>query len=212
MENKLIVDTADIAEEVDFDEDLAPEEDMAATTGPSAEEDKIEFHVQMRSHTMRDMEQLVIEAAARQVMGRFSTGTLAKQIEQRCIELLNEKATAALDGVTTEIIDQPLTPKFGDKQPVTMREFIGLYGREYLEVCVGRDGKPYDGWGGSGMPRMQWLAEQALDRKFTREIEKATSTAILEIQKTIQKQHQVLIDAEKERFRAALERELKPSS
>lgn len=209
MENKLIVDTADIAEDVDFDEDLAPEEDMVATTGPSAEDDKIEFHVQMRSHTMRDMEDLVVEAAARQIVGRRQDTEIARRIEARCIELIDSKLTTALDTVTAEIIDQPVTPKFGDKQPVTMRELIGLYGREYLETLVDPQGKRHDGWS-RGVRRIEHLAEKSLERKFTSEIERATNAAVTALQAEIRAHHKTLIEAEKARFRAALDKEVAP--
>lgn len=202
-ETDLITDTAEIAEGdwIPGEEPGDVENDMTATRTPENGKD-LEFHIQMRRHTMRDFEDLVIEAAARQIIGRFSDGTIAKAIEARCIKLLHERATAALENITAEIIDQPVTPDFGSKEPVTMRELIGLYGREYLQQKVGRDGKP-DSWGGNA-PRIQHIAEQALERRFKNDIEKATRTAIAEVQRAVKAEHKALIDAEKARFLKAL--------
>ena len=202
-ETDLITDTAEIAEGdwVPGEEPGDVENDMTATRMPENGKD-LEFHIQMRRHTMRDFEDLVIEAAARQIIGRFSDGTIAKRIEARCAELLHEKATAALEGVTAEIIDQPVTPSFGGKEPVTMRELIGLYGREYLQQKVDRDGNRTKAFHSPN--RIQFIAERALEQKFKTEIEKATRTAIAEVQKAVQAEHKALIDAEKARFLKAL--------
>lgn len=175
---------------------------MVATV--EAEGKGIEFHVSMRSHTMRDMEALIVEAAAMQLVGRRSERELAKAIEAKALALIDAKATEKLAGVTAEIIDQPMTPNFGDKQPVTMREFLGLYGREYLTQVVGSDGKPDTSSYGRGKPRITWLVERAMDATFKREIEKATNAAITEIQGAIREQHKALLAAETARIRDAI--------
>lgn len=181
-------------------------EDIVATKGP--EGDGIEFHVSMRRYTKQAMDDLIVEAAAQLIVGRHNKNEFAKVIEQRCIQLLSEKANEALSKVTTEIIDQPLTPSFGDNKPVTMREFIGLTGREYLSARVGPDGKvATDSWGRSnGVSRMEWLVGHFMERKFKDEIEKATTAAIISVQAAVKAQHEAFIEGEKERFRKALER------
>jgi len=203
-----IISTAEIAE-AEWDGQSEPREvdiDMSATQGPEAGKD-IEFHVQMRGHTMRAMEDLIVEAAARQILRRHNDSTLAKAIEAKCIELLNAKATAALERVTAEIIDQPMTPSFGDKKPVTMREFIGLYGREYLTELVDREGKPTSAYGSAGK-RMEVIASRALSHHFKVEIDKATSAAIREIQAAVKANHDALIAAEKKRIHDAIAKNL----
>lgn len=177
--------------------------DMSATHEPEGK--GIEFHVSMHDYTQRDMEALIVEAAAFQIIGRFGKDHLAKAIEARCIELIDTKARAALDKVTTEIIDQPLTPQFGDKKPITMREFIGLTGREYLARIVGRDGKPEtDHWSSSKQPRLQYIVQQAMDRKFEDEIAKATNSVIVALQKETKAALDVFLVSEKARLSAAL--------
>lgn len=182
-------------------------ESISATDVPDPDA-AIEFYVQMRRYTQHAMEDLIVEAAARQIIGRHNDHDLAKRIEDKCIELLNEKATAALATVTDDIIDQPLTPNIGDKEPVTMREFIGLYAREYLEAKVDREGKPSKGGWSSGAVsnRMEWLVSRTLDRKFKNEIEKATNALITEMRAAMKAQHDALIAKEKARIRDALAR------
>ena len=184
--------------------------DMVATT--EAEGHGIEFHVSMRDYTQRDMEALIIEAAAMQIVGRFGDKQIAHTIEAKCIELINAKATKALESVTTEIIDQPLMPNFGDKKPVTMREFLGLYGREYLTEKVDHDGKVGSGnWNSTSVPRIEWLVGRYMDRTFKTEIEKASNAAIAEIQNRFAAKHKALIEAEMTRVREALAATFKKS-
>lgn len=176
--------------------------DMVATR--EAEGRGIEFHVSMRDYTMRDMEALIVEAAAMQLVGRRGDSELAKVIETKALAMIAAKAEAKLESVTAEIIDQPMTPTFGTKQPVTMRDFLGLYGREYLTQVVGSDGKPDASSYGRGKPRITWLVERAMDATFKREIEKATSAAITEIQGAIREHHKALLAAETARIRDAI--------
>lgn len=207
-----IITTHDIAfDRSDLDDLDSPRESLAATTTTQPDA-KIEFHVQMRDWTLRDMEMLIVEAAAQQIVGRVDRpNDLSKQIEARVRELLVAKADERLELVTTEIIDQPVTPTFGDKKPVTMREMIGLYGREYLTQKVGSDGKPStDTYGRHTQTRMAYLIQVALDMKFKREIEAATSAAISEIQSLIREEHKSLLNAEKARFRNAISKEVAP--
>jgi hypothetical protein len=205
MREMTITDTQDLAELHDFDEDLAPQSDMAATeqSDPAA---KIEFHVQMKSWTLRDMEELIVQAAAMQMIKAFGDKKFSKLIEDRAIEAITEKADAKIEAVTAEIIDQPLTPKIGEKAPVTMREFIGLYAKDYLTQRVDRDGKPSSGgWGATTFSRIELMVSQALDRKFQQAIAASTNAMILELQTEIKAAHAKALTAEKARIRAALE-------
>ncbi len=179
--------------------------DMVATK--EAEGRGIEFHVSMRDYTQRDMEALIIEAAARQILGSRSDAALAKAIEAKCIELVDQKATAALAAVAAEIIEQPLIPSFGSKDPVTMREFIGLTGRDYLTTRVDNSDKPTpnDSWGRNNNPtRIERLVSKYMDQAFKKEIEKATNAAINEVRAAVKARHDALIAAEKTRLREAL--------
>ncbi len=140
MTNK-IMDTADVAEILTPDSDEELSSSMEARKEP--EGNGIEFHVAMTSWTLKDMENLIVQAAAQQIIGRLGSNTLAKMIETKCIELVSQQCNAHLAKVTADIIDQPLIPAgFGskDKDPVTMREFIGLTGRAFLSEKVDYNG------------------------------------------------------------------------
>lgn len=199
IEPNEILNTADL----ESDEFGEPASHLVATERPEGK--GIEFTVAMRGHTMTDMESLIIEAAARVLVGQFGDKRLSQMIEQKCIDQVTAKADAALHAVTHEIIDQPLTPSFGDKKPVTMREFIGLTGREYLTERVDREGKPSSGgWGSNTCTRIELLISNYMQKHFKQEIEKATNAAIVEVQKAVRDSHNALIAAEKERLRSAL--------
>jgi hypothetical protein len=194
-----IIDTMDMPEG-EF------EEDIAATT-ESQPQERLEFFVQMRGYTLREMDAMIVEAAARQIVGSNRDRELAKEIEKRCIELTAAKVDAKLASVTSEIIDQPMIPAFGSsKEPVTMREFMALCGREYLAEKVGNDGKPYTGssYHDRSMTRMQYLVRAAVDVTFKKEIESATNAAIRSIQETIRAEHVAVLEAEKARIREAV--------
>ncbi|WP_018184677.1 hypothetical protein [Kaistia granuli] len=178
---------------------------MVATT--EAEGRGIEFHVSMRSYTQRDMEALIVEAAARVVVGEYGNNKLAKLVEERCIALSVEKIDKHLANVTAEIIDQPITPKFpfmkADEKPMTMREFIGLTGREYLTASVDSSGKPTNDRY-YGKTRIQSLVEGVMQQAFKTEIEKATNAAVSEVRNAIKAEHDAFLTAEKARLREAL--------
>lgn len=178
--------------------------DMTATMKP---EGGIEFYVQMRDYTKRDMEELIIEAAARVVVGNYGNNVLAKKVEERCIALVTAMADKHLAGVTADIIDQPIIPKYPfakpDEPPMTMRQFIGLTGRDYLEARVDSSGTPTTDRSYS-KSRIQYLVEGCVGRHFKNEIEKATNEAITACQREIKAKHDAFIAAEKARLREAL--------
>lgn len=213
MSSDEITSTHEMAE-ADWDHESEPRDvdtDMVATK--EAEGRGIEFHVSMRDYTMRDMEALIIEAAAALIVGRHNDRELARTIEAKCIEQITAKADKALDSITSEIINEPITPKYpwlgkdGEK-PVTMREFIALTGQAYLTARVGRhSGKENgDDWASDKIPRVQYLVESYVKRQFKGEIEKTTNAAVAEIQREIRAKHEALLTAEKARLRAALDK------
>jgi hypothetical protein len=202
-----IISTADIAES-EWDGHSEPsgvETDMVATKAAGGK--GIEFHVSMRDYTQRDMDALVVEAAARVLVGERGNNKLAKMVEERCIALTTEKVDQHLAGVTAGIIEQPIIPKFpfvkADEKPVTIREFIGLTGQAYLTAKVDSSGKPTtDNY--YSKTRMQHLVDSYMASAFKREIETATNAVIVEIQNRIRADHKALLEVEKARFRAAL--------
>lgn len=203
-----ITSTAEMAEQ-DWDGRSEPSDvdsDIVATWEPEGK--GFEFHVSMRDYTMRDMEALIVEAAANLMVGKVGNDRLAKMIEAKTIELVTQKADRALDAVTAEIIEQPLMPKYSygkaDAAPVTMREFIGLTGRQYLTEMVDSHGKVSERRGYNEKARIQHLVEKYMEVAFKREIEKATNEAIGEVQRAIKASHEAMLAAEKKRFHEAL--------
>ncbi|MFC3227377.1 hypothetical protein ACFOGJ_09060 [Marinibaculum pumilum] len=193
-----IIDTADISE----DEDGYTREHMEATEQPTRE--KVEFFVQMKSWTLSDMEELIVEAAARQIVGRRSDTDLAKRIEARCIDLVSQKIDDTLAPVTTEILEQPITAP-SSKEPVSMREFVGLCGREFLSQRVNREGNPTtDGWASDGRPRIERIVERLLLDRFKQEVEKATNEAIREVRAALKAKQDEILKAETARVREAI--------
>lgn len=205
MPNNEIHSTAEMAEQ-EWDGHSEPsdvETDMVATREPEGR--GIEFHVSMRDYTMQDMEALIIEAAARMLVGSHRDAQIKKQVEDRAMALISEKADQALLGVAAEIIDQPVTPSYGEKQPVTMRELLGLTGREYLTQVVDREGKPTkrDAWS-TTYTRIELIVSRIIEKRFKDEIEKATNDAVREVQGIIRAEHMKVLEAEKARIRDAL--------
>ena len=202
-----ITSTAEMAEQ-DWDGHSEPSDvdtDMVATK--EVEGKGIEFHISMRDYTMHDMEALIVEAAANILVGKVGNDRLAKMIEAKTIELVTAKADRALEAVSAVIIDEPILPKYpfmkADEKPMTMREFLGLTGRDYLEGYVDSSGKPTTDRH-YGKRRIQHIVEQAMQVQFKREIEKATSAAIGEVQTAIRARHDAMLAAEKKRFHEAL--------
>lgn len=179
---------------------------LRATDAPTS--DRMQFHVQMDGYTQGAMESLIVEAAARIIIGRSKDTAITKQIEIRCAELLTKKIDERLEKITAEIISQPvMSERHGKATPITMGEMVGLVGRDYLSEMVDNSGKAKtpDSWGFRPFgTRAQWLAFQALKNKFKFETESATAGAVSEIQAEIRAAHNAFLDAEKARFRQAL--------
>lgn len=200
-----ILDTGDLGAASDDPDHMTEALSATVQSDPDA---KIEFHVQMRAWTQRDMEELVIEAAARQLVGRNASETsLAKAVQDAAVKQITERADAKLATVSAEILEQPvLYGAHSSKEPQTLRDMIGLYAKDYLTEVVDRDGKIQTDYYGrqSGKPRIVWVVERALDHKFKTEIEKATNAAIREVQAAISEQHKALLAAETARIREAI--------
>lgn len=201
-----IINTGDIALDA-YEETWRTEEpgelrnDLVATHEP--EHKGIEFHVSMRGHTFEDMEELIVHAAAEKLIKRLDAGRFQKLVEERCIALITAKIDKHLAGITAEIIEQPVTPSFGDRKPITMREMIGLIGREYLSERVDTDGKPSRDTYRSEA-RINRLVWQFMATAFKRDIEAATNSAIGEVQKAIKEHHATFLASEKARLRDAI--------
>lgn len=200
-----IIDCDDEIFETD-DPDISPEH-FEASDQP--ENEGMEFHVQMKGYTLSDFDRMVVDAGARMILGQRTDNKIALEIQEKCIELTQEQIAKALEPVTKEIIDQPLIPKFsfqkGDDQPVTMREFIGLCGREFLEQYVDGNGKPAKRDRFSNNRRMiEWLIEKAVHREFKREIDAATNELLKEFRDGLKKAQESMLAEQKARIDDAL--------
>lgn len=208
-DDNLIMDESELVEALDDDAFEEAESDHA---GLEATEEPVsrgmEFTVQMKGYRLGEFEDAVVEAAARVLIGRDRKDALAKRIEERCIALTSAKVDEHLAGVTADFLDQPMIPQIGSsKDPVTLREFIGLCGREYLTQHVDRDGKPakpshYN----STAPRIQQVLQGAIDKRFKAEIDAASRSVIAEMRDAAKAQFDALLVAEKARIRKAFDR------
>lgn len=204
-----IIDTSDIAQG-QAEDGVREWDDELQTSAVASEEEKpggISFHVQMRDWTVNDMEELVVEAAARLIVGRTGDSKLAKLIEERALALITERADARLSSVASDVLGTTLTPKgYDQKNPVTIGETIGMLGREYLEQIVSRDGKPateyYDRQ--AGTKRLEYIVRTYMDQKFANEIKAATDAVIYQVRTEIKGRHEQMLAAEKARIAEAL--------
>lgn len=196
---------AELAHGVDPEDGLGEFEEMSsieATETPA--EVPMEFHVQMKGWQHRAFEEVIVQAAAEKMFRRLPT-SFEKQIKDAALEMFGAATNVALKPIAAEILEQPIGSGTSTKPALTMREYIGLTGREYLTQSVDGDGKPCDGgYYSRGKPRIHWLISELLDRKFKSEIEKQTSTLISEIRGEMKKSADAMIAAEKARISEAL--------
>lgn len=205
----VIADNQDIAEALGWMDD--PEAEVAnitATDGPTS--DRLQFHVQMHGWTLDQMETLVVEAAARQIVSKLMAGDIGKQIQSATAQMVAEKINAKLEPITAEIINQPVM--VAGKTAGTLADLIGLTANAYLSESVNSEGKSKGEVGGDSWSfrhsakRIEWIATRHMERKFKDEISTATNAAVREIQGAVKAQHLALIEEEKARIKAALEK------
>lgn len=199
--NHMIADSFDIAEA----HELGEEDDcsnLEATQKPT--DSKLEFYVQMRGHTLTDMETLIVEAAARQLLRSFAN---AKAMEDRILEALYLKVTSQIqERISIVASDVLSTVMVGGKEPVTVKQFIEMSWRDWLQKRVDREGKDLTGYHGAGtaMTRVEWLLWRALEAKWARDVATATNAAVAEMQKAVTAKHTEILTAEKTKLAAAL--------
>lgn len=198
-----IIDSGDVA--ALNDEDNA-EHNLVASTDEKP--GGISFHVQMRSWTVEDMETLIVEAAARLIVGRNGDSKFTKLVEERAIALLVEKADKILSAVAGDLLNHTVTKdSYSKGQPVTIGEMLGMLGREYLQQIVNSDGKistsSYDHGRES---RLAKIVGSAMERKFAKEVEAETTKTIAEVRRAIKASHEALLESEKKRFLDAVTR------
>ncbi len=207
---KIIFDDGDLAElegAID-DPDLGHTPGLSSTEEPDRDgKPGIEFFVQLHNYQLNDIETAIIHSAAQQILGRYNEREIAKQIEERCIELLSTKINEALEPVIKDALGRPMLadPYSSKGDAVTVRDYVGLVGRDFLEQRVDREGRPDKSHYSGGGPRIQWLTAKLLHDGFRKQIEQATNEIIRETRLAFEQRQKELLNAEKQRIRDAFE-------
>ncbi len=204
-----IIDTSDIAQGQAEDGVREWDEKLQTSAVASGEEKPggISFYVQMRDWTVNDMEELIVEAAARMIVGRSGDSKLSKLIEDRALAMITERADEKLDAVANNVLATTLTPKgYDQKNPITIGESIGMLGRDYLDQTVRLDGSlPRDSYEArEGIKRMEYIVRRHISQKFEAELQQATNAAVAEIRGEIKARHEQALSTEKARIAEAL--------
>jgi hypothetical protein len=200
-----ITSTEEIAEE-----DGREECDSRIEATEEPQKGGINFHVSMRDYTMADMEELIIEAAARQIIGRSADSKLAKAIEERVLAAVVAKADERIARIANDVMGYVLTPThYAQKAPVTIGETLAHLGREYLEQNVttsgelpNRDGRYYDR--GSLMKRIDWIVKQAFEKALLTEVQKATAEASKAAAAEVRQTYANVVKDETDKLRTAI--------
>jgi len=205
-----IIDSDEFNEALEIDSDSDPL-DISSHAQPTGS--GMEFHVKMDSYTLHGVEDMIVHTAAKQLISGYGDASLKKRVEEAAAEMLSQKINSVLEGVAKDIMDQPMTPKFpGSKsEPVTLREFVGLCGREYLSQQVDREGNPASGRYGGNSPRVEFIISSVLNKQFKAAIDAATSEIRKEAAAAIEARLKSMIDDERKRIADAVGFEIKRS-
>ena len=210
MQDDTIIEGSEVQEAIaqetgDWENEDNPElGDMAATATSRADQPRtMDFHVQMRSYTLNAFEEMIVEAAARQVANGLS-GDIPKAVESRAIEIAEREIDAKLEPIASDLFDQPMVPeRYGKGETLTLREYIGLVGRDFLSEKVTLSGKRAGRYE-RGEPRINHIVAQVLEKRFKKEIEAAFVELKKEVQAQINSQLSGVIDTERKRLADAL--------
>ena len=194
-EPRVIVDAYDIAEDRDQDEDVA---NISVTDEATGKPGEITVHVQMHGYTIQDMEEAIIRAAAAELlrsMSGQSKTSIEKHVQARVIEEIEKRVNAAIGDVAADALSRPMSKApfaSGSEEPVTVGEFLGLTTNKFLSTMVNHDGEPTtDHWGRrNGMPRIEWIVMQAIERKWRDALKKEADAAAYQMRDAIAKAHE----------------------
>lgn len=198
--------------------EIVTTEDIAASNGDEEVRSSIEateealpkgigFHVTMTSWTLEDMEELIVEAAARRVLGRMNDNRLAKLIEDKVLAEISARANDAIARIADDVMGHALVPaNYSQQAPVTIGETLAHLSRAYLEQMVDSDGKPpTDHWRRQeSMKRIDWIVRAAFDRKLGEEISKSTKVAADAAAKEVRAKYTEIVTSETDKLRAAI--------
>ena len=179
---------------------------VASETAPP---EGINFHVTMTRWTQDDMEDLIVEAAARLVLGKLSDNRLAKLIEEKVLAEIVKRADAKISEIAEDVMGHALVPvSWSQKPTVTIGETLAHLSRAYLEQIVDAEGKVstdnYSYASREKLKRIDFLVRAAFDQKLGQEIAKATKDASNEAAKEVRAKYAEIVTAETSKLRAAI--------
>lgn len=202
--SELIMDSGNLAEALDMRLDDEGEDLSDLTGTKSADPETMDFHVQMRGYTMRDFEQMVVHAAAHQLVGGR---TFKSEIEAKVSEIANSKLNSKLSDVMKDVMTMTVIKRGSEN--ITLGQMIGMEAKDYLTQKVGGDGKPSDGWSSrDAKPRVEWLVQKFVQDHFAKEIKAAMDSMMSEIRGQMKLQLDQIIQAERARLLASLGHEV----
>jgi hypothetical protein len=199
----LIIESADIADIEGFpDGGESPGSDLTATK--AADPNTMDFHIQMRGYTMSDFEQMVVHAAAQQLVGSRSFAT---EIRDKAVEIANAKVNEQLSQAMRDVMGIAVQ-KRGAEQ-VTLGQMIGMEAKDYLTQPVnGRGEIDTSGYGSSRQPRAAYLVAEYVKAHFAKEIKAAMDAMLAELKPAVVAQITATVTAERNRVAAALGHEI----
>ena len=201
-----ILDAGNLAEVTGADGEPNDTSDLTSTHEPDVA--GMSFHVQMNGYTLGDFEEMVVQTAARLLLeSGASEHRLKKTIEERAIALISQRCDEKLAGVTSDILNNPVM--IGGKDPITMGEFIGITGRDYLSTPVDHGGKPTTGSYDRGTPRINRMLNEVVGKKFSAELSAGIKDITKELKVMVTTKLDSLIVEERARIATALGYEVK---
>lgn len=185
-------------------------DDIVATTAGTPASG-ISFNVEMRTHTMQDMESLIIHAAASQILGKHQDRKIAKDIQDVCLTQINEKINEKMSTITADIMNQPLIPGMvsgANTTPVSMSEYVGIVTRDFLSQYVdpstGNKFEPSRYNSQNKVTRLEYIVNTVITKKLRIEIETETNKMIAEVAKSIKEEQARILAEEKAKILEAL--------
>lgn len=112
--------------------------DMSAQT--EKPDDGLSFTISLNDYTIETFEQLLIEAAARQLLNRVSNKEISIKIEQKVMNTLIEKSNKVIDEITSDVLNRKITNAawFYSGKTETISEHLKLLTSDYISKNVNR--------------------------------------------------------------------------
>jgi hypothetical protein len=159
----------------------------------------MDFHVQMRGYNLDTLETIVIEAAAKQI-ARGLGDDVPNRVQDEAIKLASKAIDDKLSPIVSDLFEQPiLSRSYAKEETLTLREYIGLVGSQFLTTKVTRDGEPagvYD----RGEPRINQIISKVLEKRFKKEIEAEFAKLRDEVRDQIASKLDETIESERQRM------------